>query len=406
MPDIITNINDGAEGLAKLKEELTAAIQEKGGSADSGQPLTAYPDYVRSIPPEGDFVTKTELEAMGLVTQKDLEKLPTGVAIGTIFAHPSEESPAGAYPLNGSTIACTDELLQQFYEWVTTANIRRITALEYEYELDKHDGVCNGFVVDGQSVRLPTWKGYQTPLGDSVPVKGTGMALGLTDGENNDGMCCAAGLGLSFNLDSYGADSGKPIASGATMAANVSIGVTEDPEKSGIIADTSAYPQEGFHWYIQVYNAATELSELTAEKLANEIKYKAHDDFSNIDAEKVSQSFKTMSIGWGMPDYTAGIDITGDLQTRGSGYEVKYDCVLKVLGLQNRIAILYSKSGIYLAGNEASYPDMVAYLQTPGTGAATTYVTLHKGQKLYTPMDYDNGGKFILYPLKGANKND
>lgn len=73
MSDIITNINDGAAGIAKLKKELTAAIQEKGGSADSGQPLTAYPDYVRSIPPEGNFITRTELEEMGLVTQEDLD---------------------------------------------------------------------------------------------------------------------------------------------------------------------------------------------------------------------------------------------------------------------------------------------------------------------------------------------
>jgi hypothetical protein len=85
------------------------------------------------------------------------------------------------------------------------------------------------------------WEKVGTSLvsGTSAPVVGNGMTLGLTDGQNNFG-----GLGYS-NANGqavgqwswYGAPVGAARGSGQDYNANKSVGVTTDPEKSGIVAN-------------------------------------------------------------------------------------------------------------------------------------------------------------------------
>ena len=80
------------------------------------------------------------------------------------------------------------------------------------------------------------------PLGTEAAVKGTGMALGLTDGTDNFALSGVSGIGLTQNVMSgsggaYGQNVGT--ARSGTYGSNKAFGVTTDPTKSGVIADLS-----------------------------------------------------------------------------------------------------------------------------------------------------------------------
>jgi hypothetical protein len=453
MADIITNLNEGAAGLADFKEELGAAIEEKGVAVDPEQPLTTYVDRVRAIPAaDGDYVTNAELEAKGYitdtelegkgyvtdtdlegkgyvtdtelegkdyitnaelgtkdyvtnadlegkdyVTNADLENLPMGGGnpIGSIFSYPSARPPEGAYLLDGQTIYNCRETYKEFWAWlqeeIADGYIQAITAGEYEDTVAQY-GICGAFVVSENDVRLPTWKGYQTPLGDSVPVKGNGMTLGLTNGTDNAGLNASTNATLYSTGSAYGKDVGS-IENTSSTGIVYSMGVTTDPTKSGIIADTSNYPQDGFHWCIQVFNAATELSTQESAQLASQMQMKAQTDLANV--SNPVQAFKTMAISWGMPDYTAGISVS--VTTLRGGYTAPADGVLYIQTYTGTYGGIYK---IYVNGVETGLESQIV-----NSGEYRNFVVMWINKNDTVSGVFGNDGIYSMYyPLKGADK--
>lgn len=76
------------------------------------------------------------------------------------------------------------------------------------------------------------------PLGSSAPVVGNGIAIGLTNGTQNTGMISNQQR-LEGNTAFYGQDVGSYISGGSAFTDVKAIGLTKDPNKSGIIADLS-----------------------------------------------------------------------------------------------------------------------------------------------------------------------
>ena len=79
------------------------------------------------------------------------------------------------------------------------------------------------------------------PLGTTAPVMGNGMTIGITDGTKNGGL-----INLITGDDRvlgeqalYGTNVGHPTVAGSSMTGDKSIGITTDPEKSGMITDLS-----------------------------------------------------------------------------------------------------------------------------------------------------------------------
>lgn len=84
----------------------------------------------------------------------------------------------------------------------------------------------------GQTVRVPI-------LG-TAPVIGNGMTLGVTDGTHNNGVFAGSTGNLATYLNIYGSDVDSSLSgNGSTLNGNKSIGITTDPEKSGMVADLS-----------------------------------------------------------------------------------------------------------------------------------------------------------------------
>lgn len=209
-----------------------------------------------------------------------------GRGIGEIFTYPSALPPEGAYLLNGQTITNCQTLYPNFWNWlndgVTNNYIRTLTNSAYEAEIAEY-GMCGAFVINGSDVRLPKWNGYQTPLGDSVPVIGNGMTIGLTNGTSNFGSTQNKDYrDLCLSLNDYGGNVGDT-GSYTNGTTNVVVGVTEDGTKSGIIVDTSGLYPDRWSWVIQVFNTATDLSNQESAQLASQMQMKAQKDLGNVD---------------------------------------------------------------------------------------------------------------------------
>lgn len=77
-------------------------------------------------------------------------------------------------------------------------------------------------------------------LGTSAPVIGNGMAVGLTNGTDNYGLGFSTNYGNWSYINGYGGNVGDTTTTGSTPGQHKLLGVVEDPDKSGLIADLSS----------------------------------------------------------------------------------------------------------------------------------------------------------------------
>lgn len=246
-----------------------------------------------------------------------------GMQMGTVFPFVASQPPVGAYLLNGQTIYNCATLYPDFWSWlngeISANRVRSVSASVYQQEIIQY-GICNAFVVSGNDVRLPLWKGYQTPLGNSVPVVGNGLTLGLTNGTTEYGITSYSGEGLYNCENNIGRKVGEDALDGAHKPYGKIIGVTPDGTKSGLIADTSIYKQDGFYWCIQVYNAATGLSTQESAQLASQMQMKAQTDLANVTAnlDFVVESYNDNAGNW-YRKYRSGWIEQGGICVSGAG---------------------------------------------------------------------------------------
>ena len=76
------------------------------------------------------------------------------------------------------------------------------------------------------------------PIGQTAPVVGNGTTLGLTNGTTNYGTGTVEELGINA-ITNYGAKIATKGAIGSGLTGEI-LGITTDPEKSGLIADLSS----------------------------------------------------------------------------------------------------------------------------------------------------------------------
>ena len=314
------------------------------------------------------------------------------------ISHYSPDAPYVAFP----KVFITAE--EYYYTGKISEDNIIVTDVKTYNAIFKQYGFCNAFAISGDcDIILPTWNGYQTPMNDTIPVRGNGMALGLTNGIST--LALANGQNAAYASDSgYGSLVGS--VPGTLSVVNQTLGITEYAAKSGIVADASSYPKDNFYWCIQVFNAATELSTQNSDILASQMQMKAQTNLANV--TNPVQAFKDMSISWGMPDYSAGMDITGQFSTGNSSYTVEYDCYIigyAIVGYG--LVSLYSKSGCTYEDGLNLAPYLVMSIDAQdiqGDTLLSDHVYCPSGMTLYNDYYYPIKGKLIMYPLKGADK--
>jgi hypothetical protein len=204
---------------------------------------------------------------------------------------------------SGATYISVYNLLLEIYNGTTTKDGVSVK-LSTEAYTDT-DFVLN---TSDTTFRLPV----KVKLASGNAVVGNGMTLGLTIGTENAGMFSAFTYGssntsLNAKVNLYGTNAGvySGGGSGATWT-DKTVGITTDPEKSGLVlADNDMY------LYFYVGETIQDANVIAASQVLTTV------------ADCVRKSSATdreTVVGWGMPDYSAGIakTVSTTNQTVGS----------------------------------------------------------------------------------------
>lgn len=256
--------------------------------------------------------TATETRA---VTLKQLRAwLGSALPVGSVFASVGRLDDERFTLLDGKTISrigTYEAFCNKVVEKVQAGTWKACTEEEFNLEVSE-TGQCGKFVVSNDYVRIPK-------LGNSlcsgvidgkIPVFGNGMTLGLTDGTNNFGLSNTTSSILQWSplvssKEKYGKTAGSTGTASTSGNNNISYGVATDPEKSGIEGKINSV--EVFYYMVISTEGQTASVEIDINKVYEDMNLKANNDLSNV--ASVASSFKEASVGWGMPDYSAGVTI-------------------------------------------------------------------------------------------------
>ena len=229
------------------------------------------------------------------------------VPIGTIFAYPSIDGPAGAKLLNGQVLSNCKETYPDFWDWVVnTSSIRKVDLATYNSEISS-TGVCGAFVVDdtegSESIKLPTLTDAVIQGADST-TNGNSFAAGLPA---FDGIfsCDEAGNHTHSGIVGHtGYSGGNGNVDNATLGHH-SIGYagahTHDisvtyPTNSIYGTSTTVQPTAvKYGWFIQVFNGFTTKSNMDISDIGTIISSMSSDltAHSNNNSTHVSTADRT-----------------------------------------------------------------------------------------------------------------
>jgi len=173
-------------------------------------------------------------------------------------------------------------------------------------------GVAWYYILDtsNQRFKLPRENPAREELATLLRAKGNQKTIGWTNGTQNFGTSTFYGTVGSMNTNAYGTDVGNT----SYVSANVNsatIGLTTDSTKSGIVIDpndsTSVYKGKQYlYFYVgQFSQSATEQTAgLNSELFNGKVDL-------NLNNMNPSATAKQAIVGLGMPDYSAGVDVSG-----------------------------------------------------------------------------------------------
>lgn len=328
--------------------------------------------------------TATETRA---VTLKQLRAwLGSALPVGSVFASVGRLDDERFTLLDGKTISRTgtyEAFCNKVVEKVQAGTWKACTEEEFNLEVSE-TGQCGKFVVSNDYVRIPK-------LGNSlcsgvidgkIAVVGNGMTLGLTDGTNNYGLIEEANTAGGILTTAYGINVGAD-ARGAD-AVNKTIGVTTDPTKSGIEGKINSV--EVFYYMVISTKGQAANVEIDINKVYEDLNLKATTDLSNV--ASVASSFKEQSVGWTMPDFSAGVDIPNGVYTQ--------------LPVDAFVAMKGAISGDYIYGLSISLNGVDTLFEIYTESIYGTGVAEYLPKGMYVkPLNANIYARY--YPLKGAN---
>lgn len=324
--------------------------------------------------------TATETRA---VTLKQLRAwLGSALPVGSVFALVGRLDDERFTLLDGKTISrigTYEAFCNKVVEKVQAGNWFSCSEEEFNLEVSE-TGQCGKFVVSNDYVRIPK-------LGNSlcsgvidgkIPVVGNGMSLGLTNGTKNASLYQAKGYPTGLASGAYNVALSTST-SGYSLDVGGVFGITTDPAKSGIEAKINSV--EVFYYMVISTEGQTASVEIDINKVYEDLNLKANSDLSNV--ASVARSFKEASVGWGMPDYSAGVSI-----------ELPYTAPFNGFLL---VHFTFNSGNAYLYVNNIKIQEVGG-----GATAGMDYmIPVSKGDNITrsTTSTYYNG---VFYPVKGV----
>ena len=234
--------------------------------------------------------------------------------IGAIVQSVVPLTDAGLHLLDGSLIqmgAYSEfvEYMADLYGDGTSIPSYFCTESEWQTAVTTY-GVCGKFVYDSvnNTVRLPKYNSKIYTGGGTAPVVGNDVNIcfvanytGYTP--TDTGFYVSSG---NIRAGAYVSEKGSE--QGAALGNWNSISLTTDTTKSGIIAQLSDITTslDGYYYIVIATSTKTEI-QVDIDEIATDLNGKADTDLSNINA---SQSAKNEIVSWGMPDWSATVEIT------------------------------------------------------------------------------------------------
>lgn len=224
---------------------------------------------------------------------------------------------------SGATYSSVYNLLLEIYNGTVTKEGVSVKLSTEEYT--DTDFVLN---TADTTFRLPV----KVKLASGNAVAGNGMTLGLTDGTNLSGL--HQGRDSETNTGSlitsftgvYGSDVGTAASGSSTDIINKSMGITTDPQYSGI--ETSS---NGLKLYFYVGETIQDANVIAASQVLTTV--------ANC-VKKSSATDRKAVISWGMPDYNAGLSVSNP-------YTAEFPCLIVGQGGTN-VGVKLKVNGNYI----------------------------------------------------------
>lgn len=144
---------------------------------------------------------------------------------------------------------------------------------------------------------------------------------------------------------------------------------------------------------IKAFDAATNPGLIDVTELANDVTGKADKNLSNVNPV---QSFKDTCVLWGMPDFSAPIDISGSFTQAGGSYTFQSTGIIVVTSVDN--------SYIYLSNHENGTVSSGTNIVASDSAAGVCYSSMtpvYENLKLYV-VSTTADCKVVFYPLMGG----
>lgn len=272
------------------------------------------------------------------------------------------------------------------------------------------NGVCSKFVYDilNNTVRLPKYGSElitDSTSATSIPVVGNGTALGFTNGTDNFGAINSSNHGIATHANAYGQDVGVTGYTNFYNGAGIGMGITEDPEKSGLIVnvkDAGLFESATIYYYIVIATTTKTSVQVDIDEIATDLNGKADVDLSNINS-----SCKSLDGQW--VDYRlllangvsspSSTDDVYDLSTYLPNDNYKYEVLVSLQAnsgtSSGNIATIYLKTDIVQGG---SIYGARALTRTSSLNSVFSFgvIPVGTGRKITVPAVTSNTGSYYL----------
>lgn len=276
-----------------------------------------------------------------------------------------------------------------FDKSISQALLKTCTYSEYASAL-ANNGFCDKIALDTstEKFKVPKLNNvlYQN-IDGALAVRGNGKTLGLTNGTQNIGLSYsgAAAYGLWASPTLYGKNVGTSSLGASDPKLAVTVGVTTDESNSGVVAVNKANAE--VRYFIVLATTSINQSQMDWNAYNTALAGRATIDLTNI-----SPAGKATAVGWCVPDYTAGVAISG-ITAANTSFTVPKDGILHIV--MNAVSGL---SVTYVDDMEAC-----ALANASGySGFAVSFMPISRGTHTFR-CDIPNRVKSItFYPYKGS----
>lgn len=318
--------------------------------------------------------TKADKEAVEQIYEEVKKSAQNAIFrnIGDIFFTARTDTEInGAVECNGGVYSTADfSGSQNIGNLLANGSLPYVSLSEYE-SIVSANGSCRAFGWDGGSeFRVPTIPALLLTK-EQAAVVGNGSAMYFTS-QNNSAQNTING-NYSFgnsNLSMLSLGTGGQVYNGQLK-------LTTDRLHSGIVANLDVIEYRAM---VQLANGATDQAVITATSVLQQVANKV---------DKTSATDRETVVGWGMPDYDAGISIKTTLTS--NVYEVPCKGVIRVT--------VDNSGGVVL---EDENNKRLCYIDLENGVHISSDFYIEKSKKIKRSFS-EGSWDCIFYPLKGVN---